>query len=217
MLVLAFADTKITQKSLHDTKKGRYELNLHWVELSPKSAVNDLANKLIKSAVMGDIAEFKIDAMEPGYKPVAPWEHEVGCTVSMATPNLVSVLIDTYNYSGGAHPNGWTEVVNVALIGGQARQLTLKDLLAPGVTESDVLDVIVLPRANAAKRERGMDEIDTLPEETNRKFVISKYGLAFPFDKYAIGAYAEGEYLVKIPWRDMKGLVNPKVIPFAVP
>lgn len=217
LLVLAFADTQITHKSLHDTKKGRYEINLHWVELSPKSAVNDLANKLIKSAVMDDIAEFKKGAMEPGYKPVAPWEHQVGCTVSMATPNLVSVLIDTYDYSGGAHPNSWTEVVNVALIGGQAKQLTLKDLLTPGAKESDILDSIVLPRANAEKRKRETDEVDTLPEETSRKFIISQYGLTFPFDKYAIGAYVEGEYQVKVAWKDMKGLINKKVIPYAVP
>jgi hypothetical protein len=211
------ANPKITFNTTKEVKKDRYEINLTYVTFSPNTSLNKLANKLSAAAVQKSVKEFRDAGIEFDEAPTAPWSHEAGCTVSLSTTSLISVLIDKYEYAGGAHPNTWTNTINVALINGKPKQLTLKDILAPAATESDILDVLVLPRVSEQRKNRSGETVDFLPDDTNKKFLISKNGLTFIFDKYSVASYAEGEFLVKLTWQDLKGLVNHKIIPSAVP
>lgn len=209
------ADPKVTFNTLRDVKQDYYDINLSWPTLTPETSINKLANKKMRYSVLKNLSEFKKASQEFGEKPTSPWEHQVASTISYLSPTLISVIVDTYEYSGGAHPNSWSDTINIALINGKPRAITLKDVLNSSLTEQEFLNHFVLTNVSEQRLKRSEMTVDSLPSETNRKFIISKNGLTFPFDKYSVASYAEGEFLVKLKWTDISGLINSKIVPDA--
>lgn len=163
-----------------------------------------LANQEIKPDFTKDRDEFVKNYLEyvrdPGVRPQAPWEMTVSPTVSLADSRLVSVVMEHYWYSGGAHPNTRSTMYNYGFVGNQATRLTLDKILNKGVSVEWFMNKVVLPDLNEIKRKRDMDELDGLDPVLAHNFYLSKGGITFLFSRYDVGAYVEGEYLVKLPW-----------------
>ena len=209
------SDPAIEFRELKEKAKDQYSINIVWPEFKSADPIYKLFNTEVKEATHRHLVEFKQFSKEAISRP-APWEHFVSTTISHKTSNVLSAIVETYDYSGGAHPNTWSETINIGMVNGKPKSLILKDLLNKGVSEQQILDYFVLPRLSDQRLQRSSENVDRLPEGTNAKFIISKNGLTFPFDKYSVASYAEGEFIVKVSWKELKGLINPKAIPYAV-
>lgn len=133
------------------------------------------------------------------------------CDIESATPQAVSLLCLSYAYSGGAHGNSEVEGWNYALAAdGSARPLALWDLLRKSpANEKKLSDLLVaeLRRQKAsAVVDGGIKDFVKELDKGGMPFTILPNGLAFHFEPYAVGAYAEGSYRAVIPNRALAAL-----------
>lgn len=163
-----------------------------------------LANQEIRADYAKDRDEFvknyKDFVREPGVRPTAPWETSATPNVSLSDSRLISVVMEHFWYSGGAHPNTRYTTYNYGFVGNQATRLTLDKILNKGVSPAWFLNEVVLPDLNEIKKTRGLDPLDGIDPVLAQSFYLSKGGLTFLFSAYDVGAYYEGAYTVKIPW-----------------
>lgn len=187
-------------------KKGLYTLKYEVPQLNEKSAVakfaNDFALKYAKdwrTNYLKSCAEF----VQGGDRPTNEWTSELSGDVSVVRDDLVSLVLYHYEYSGGAHPNHWSVKINVGLINGKPKLLTLKDILKPGYDPDLVINTYVLPSLDAQRRAKGIDWSEPVSETAYDDFLLTPGGIAWLFDPYVVGSYAEGDYFVKLFAKDM--------------
>ena len=163
---------------------------------------------------------FKADPMS------GSWPCELWMVVYHRGSKAISVLHGKDQYLGGAHgqrqvshsnyidgpagverldfaalftrPRGWQDEV---------RQMIVKDLRRQGA-------LWVQPefRENAqAEMRTPMLEL-TEAEMADLKFTASPEGVFVHFEEYEAGSYAEGDYVVLLPWKHLEALVRPGVV-----
>ncbi len=137
--------------------------------------------------------------------PEYPFELTIEPTVSLNSARRVSVLLTVVQYAGGAHPNTYHEGF---VFGADGKSLALKDLLRPGVSEQDFVAAILLPELNEVKRARGSGPVQSLGPAELSCFVATPAGISWVFSPYAVGSYAEGTFVVKIPWEKLEGVLR---------
>ncbi|MFM9872715.1 MAG: DUF3298 and DUF4163 domain-containing protein [Fimbriimonadaceae bacterium] len=216
VLAAVLAEKPITYKQIKIASPKKYEINIAYPEFSSKSPLTTLANNITKRYFTIQRQEFEKSAKDFDETPTVPWELELNGVVSYSSNNVISIFFDHYEYAGGAHPNGFTHCINVAMIDGKPKAIKLTEILAPGVDLSELIEGHVKPALNSLKMARVNEPLTDFPEDSNTHFAISKNGLTFPFDKYSVGPYVEGEYIVKLKWSDIPGLINRKIIPEAL-
>src|SRR5690606_28469299 len=138
------------------------------------------------------------------------------------TGKLLSLRRQTYEYSGGAHPN--------AAYGSVLWDKALKRILEPAQLFRTGADLSTLDQAlcevvNAARRERSpgaaplsLDPTGAFacPRAAQTPFVLAPSttggragGLVFLISPYIVGPWAEGGYEVVVPQSAFRGLVAP--------
>ncbi len=136
----------------------------------------------------------------PATPPTAPWEHEIGMEVAYLTPELLSILISRYEYSGGAHPNHGVEAVNFGIVAGKAKRLTIADFFEPGFNYRKHISakvLAILRRAEGADWVKNGD-VKSLDEKMVQRFTVAANGLTWHFNPYDVGPYAAGDFEVKL-------------------
>lgn len=192
-----------------------YTMNVAWPEFPKAHPLAETLNKLTPSAPRAAQAEFRKAVQSMEQRPNAPWELNIKPVVAYNTPKLVSILYNHFEYAGGAHPNTLTHVVNVAMIDGKPKQITLTDIAVDGAAPR-ILEMVYL-RLTSVRMDRVSEEAAALPPETISKFIVGKGALTFIFDPYAVGAYVEGSYVIKLSYRDLAGYLRRDLIPEALP
>lgn len=136
------------------------------------------------------------------------WEIEVEGSVFFQSDKVLSVALNAYAYTGGAHPNFFLDLINFDLKTG--KKLTLSDIF----NNLDQLKVVV------ENKFREVREIDpktpiadagffwgdpfTLPES----FALQEDGVYFYYNPYEAAAYALGATEFTIPYDDLKDLMK---------
>jgi len=163
---------------------------------------------------------FKPDAMS------GEWPCELWQVVYHHSPRAVSVLHGQYQYLGGAH--GRRHVSPATVIGGpsgvewldfgalftrprvwhaEVRRRLLEELRRQGAswaqTEGPPQVVVEL---QGDLLTLGEEELDTL------RFTASSAGVFVHFEEYEAGSYAEGDYVVHLPWASLAPWVRPEVV-----
>ena len=208
------ADLNFTIRHLARSHKGYWEATAAYPVFSGSSAVVRLANERLSSAARHSVSGFRKECEdmfreEKTGKPELPYGRDWTVTVSLARPNLISVYFETYEMTGGAHPNHGFATYTFGLVGGVARQLTLKDLFVSGQADgarkvvSDLITPILKERQAGWVDNGDLKEIDA-PRAEN--FVVTPSAITFLFEPYSVGSYAEGNYVVKLPFSTIKGL-----------
>lgn len=175
------------------------------------------------SAMLGNrpgLALFKADSMS------GTWPCELWQVVYHRSPKAVSVLHGQYQYLGGAHgqrrvshsnfidgadgierldfaslfahPRDWQEEVN---------RLLMKELRRQGASWAQAEDPTKTPQeveGLALKLEE--------QELASLKFTASSEGVFVHFDEYEAGSYAEGDYVVLLPWTSLAPWVRSDVV-----
>ena len=198
-----------------ENKSLRYELTTNLPQLTGGDPAQVARfNQLVADAIAADVSEFKRDSEEmkeqrAAEKADAPGHTlEIDHSVVSSTPEYVSILLTTFSYLGGAHPNTKTVAFNWDLRRGS--KLELADLFAPGANYLPLLSDYC--RRELKKLKVGDDEwIDrgTGPVPENyQSWNITPQGLMITFDAYQVASYAEGPQEVIVPYSILRSVIN---------
>lgn len=138
----------------------------------------------------------------------------IGYTVSFANDEVISIEFSVGSYySGAAHPNSHTEVLNFDLKNGKV--IRLSELFNPGAKYLQALaNYSIADLKKQSKDKNGMLDDDWIQRgagadaENYKSWTISRKGLAINFDAYQVGPYAAGPQQVFIPYTAIKDLVK---------
>jgi len=180
-----------------------------------------LANRTIATREVADAVLFgqmAADHLKTLGPPPFPYYHDAGATVSLADPALISVYFDTEEYSGGAHPNQTYVAYTFGIVGGRPAVVTLQDLFRPGddgpKTASGLLIARLRNNPDASFVRDGTVKSIDFTNNTGgfhvgaTVFVVTPHAIAFLLAPYAVASYADGSFLVKIPFDEFGGRLN---------
>ena len=199
-------------QTVRATQRGMYEVEAKYPVLSGTSAVVRLANESLKADaekfVRQAVSDLNSEFLPKGSKrPPNPYGYSLGGEVKFASPNLISVVSLAYSYTGGAHPNHYYVVSNFGLVNGKAKRLNIGDLFRPRHPFLNEITANVMPEL--VRREAGWVDSGALTEIDYPRaniFSFDKKGITFYFEAYSVGSYAEGDYLVTVPYAEFTGL-----------
>ena len=130
------------------------------------------------------------------------WEWTTSTDMLFLSKKILSLGIENYNYSGGAHPNTYSVYLNYNLETG--KKIELKDL----VKDKKALEKLARSAFLKAKGIRDSkvgiesDEVFQFPEN----FGITEEGLYFFYNPYEAGPYAAGPLDFVLPWKMLEGI-----------
>ena len=217
----------VAKRIKEDNKKLRYEIDAEYPQLTGSTNPNfEKFNQNARALVMKKVSDFRKEMApeepaEPSGEAVAEPTPEtmgsdlgVGYTVSLANDDLISIEFSVGSYySGAAHPNSYTEVLNFDLKNGKV--IRLSELFNPGAKYLQAIsNYSIGDLKKQSKDKQGMLDDDWIqrgagPDAENYKsWTISRKGLAINFDAYQVGPYAAGPQQVFIPYTALKDLIK---------
>lgn len=162
----------------------------------------EVFNQTFFEKAMSDLSSF-YEWMDPGFNESAPLLSQSNVAAEFLGPKWISLIFETFQYTGGAHGNSYYLCRNFQMINGEWQEQDLMTLLrSPSELES--LRGMVI----AALLDEGATWTDELDPANGflKHFTLNPQGISFYFQPYEVGSYAEGSYRVFIPWEDSKEL-----------
>lgn len=159
--------------------------------------------------LISDTAGFSEDGYDYTYS------FETGFEVQYNSVIFLSIILDHYQFTGGAHGNYFSTGYNIDMRNGKTLKLTdiinndSFDLLSYECEQAilDTFQVGTLVEAGLFE-----DELVILPDQD---FYIIPGALVLQFDPYEIAPYAMGEINVAIPFYKIKDILKPN-LPFGI-
>ena len=147
-------------------------------------------------------------------------------TRSVVDGHYVSIIRSDYTDTGGAHPN--RDVNTILWDANEKKRISIRPFFAEtaddGPTMKSMLQAIIAS-LNAEKKKRDAGETATAEWYKDLKPTLLKIGavtlapstvsgkssgLTFHYPPYAVGPYAEGEYVAFVPWETLKPYLTPE-------
>ena len=152
--------------------------------------------------ILADSTEYQDYSYEIGYS------FETGFQVQFNSQKFISIVLNHYQFTGGAHGNYFALGYNLKIDEGKA--LTLKDII-----REDSFDLLTYECEQAILEayqtnsllEAGLFENElVIPEDQD--FFITPTALVIQFDPYEVGPYAMGEIVAEIPFEKIKDILQ---------
>lgn len=194
------------------------------------SAVNATIKKTIKEELLKyilesngnqnieDLSETFIASFEAFKKEFpdvkTPWSIEINADLNYTNRSFLSFSVNTYSYTGGAHPNGFIQYINIdSESGKQIEELSffvnseekLKDLVERSFRKKHNIP------DNGDLAESGFQFEDNAFALTSN-YGFTKAGMVFYYNSYEIAPYAEGPTEIRIPFHELKGIYKHKTL-----
>jgi hypothetical protein len=169
---------------------------------------NENANSLdqVTQYFFDDYKEFKQAFPESS----TPWKIEIKTSVEWMSLNKgwLSLRFETYSYTGGAHPNTFTEYINIS---GDGELLSTSDWLADTAVLLEVAEEAFRQNENIPASQNLGDagyifenEDFSLPENIG----FSNGNMVLHYNDYEISSYANGATIIEIPLSKLRNTVN---------
>lgn len=198
-------------KSIHHVarKADLWDVSVEQPQFSGKTKVQRGANALCASIAKMMFNDFhamaKRDARRQDHGILYTMDSQFSTTHNGG--ELVSGNWSTYTYTGGAHGMTFFRTVNVGWHWGEVKELDIPDLFLPGVDGYREARFVVLQHLRANERANWVQDGDfMLTNELLDNFVVSRKGITWLFEPYAVGSYASGSFAVTVPFREIFGL-----------
>lgn len=140
-------------------------------------------------------------------------EHSTSFVVAHRSPEFLSVLFNAYSmWPGAAHPNHAWYSLNYDLRNN--REVKFADLFRPGSSYVGTVARLCAEEIARQKRRNGMDIFEDHEETVaelvsgDATFFPSESGLVIVFNPYEVGSYAEGYYVVRLPYAPLRGVLR---------
>ncbi len=218
-LIFFKAGERLTTKTFSEINKPKmFQLSAEYPELggvAPEIAAR--FNQLAKSKALTELNAFRKDMLEMTAEDIKFARErgisntaEVSYSVIHADAELISILFSNYSYTGGAHGNAYTFVLNFDLKSG--REFELADLFKPDSNFLQVLSDISVKELERSLFDGNEDEwvrTGAGPKAENfGSWNLKRSGLALTFDSYQVAAYAAGPQEVIIPYLKLRSMFS---------
>jgi hypothetical protein len=137
------------------------------------------------------------------------WECVIRVGIRHASSRVISMMQETYGYTGGAHGMTWYDPINLLLSSSGATRFGLDDIFLKGSNwETKVSELVIadLRQQEAAWIIQG--EVTEVDPKLLDRFTVSPAGIDFYFGPYEMGCYAEGTYVAFLPWAALEGFIK---------
>jgi hypothetical protein len=149
----------------------------------------------------------KLDYLQHASATTA-WETIVTAHVAGHAPDFLSLRLDTYSYTGGAHGNHLTQCHSFLWRDGLMHRVKLADFFRADSDWKSRACGVLLADLKRQKAEWPMGgEVNGFKAD-HFKFTVSPGGFEFYFDPYEVGSYAQGRFVVKVPFAEVKDILN---------
>jgi hypothetical protein len=216
LLVLASAQSlKVSYRSERRSQGDFYKIDIRQPVFPSEQPVGKVANREVASIVNKFKRDF-LRAVEENrkinFRSGEPFQLQIRPTISIARADLISLYLEIFWWTGGAHPNTFYRVVNVGLVNGKPRPLKLQDILAQGASAQQLMERIY-QQLEQVKRQRDPSGEPWMPDggiprEYWNSFILTPTAIVWVFEPYAVGAYAEGMFLIRLSYEELQGLVR---------
>ncbi|MGQ0680752.1 PdaC/SigV domain-containing protein [Bradyrhizobium sp.] len=144
---------------------------------------------------------------------------------SLVDGRYLSIVRADYEYTGGAHPNSWSDTI----LWDQTakKRINIRRFFNETADNGPTLKAMrqgVIASLKAEKKKRGAEGIDEGAIEAIEPKLLKigpialapstvegkSSGLSFYYAPYAVGSYAEGEYAAFVPWETLKPYLSPE-------
>lgn len=142
------------------------------------------------------------------FPPDWVFSFETDFRVTFNSKDFLSLVLDYYEFTGGAHGNYYSIGYNIRISDGEV--LTLNDILKPNsfqaLSEFCVEEILNMFEANSLN-EAGLFE-DELNITEDQDFFITPDALVIQFDPYEVAPYAMGSIEVELKFEIIKNLLK---------
>lgn len=201
----------------------------------PKKVIKDSLNQTIKNITLrnaidgivyqniqdcmeefiNDYRSLKKDMKDFGLPYNLNWFLDFKIDILLNAPSLMSLKIHKLEFTGGAHANPWAAYMSIDLRSG--KQIALNEILLPNS------DSILLVLGEKYFRQSTGLSVDTNLMETHYEFStgnfklpdnfsIGKTGLFFHYNTYELGPYSMGSLSFEIPYHELIGIIDRKML-----
>ncbi|MBX7169972.1 MAG: DUF3298 and DUF4163 domain-containing protein [Pyrinomonadaceae bacterium] len=189
-------DVYVQDVTIKDKSKG-FDISINYPQFSGKdfSALN-LSLKNIGTKYLQDFKK---------YKPVNGGENylEAGYRIEFANDNLVAISFSDESYTGGAHPNHYTQTFNFDLK--NKKRILLNDIFNPNTKYLQKLSQ--LSKAELGENLEFEDGIKPIAKNFSN-FSLIKKGLLIYFNEYQVAPYVSGRQEIIISFDDLKDFMK---------
>lgn len=160
------------------------------------------AETTLSSAIEGFLEMHRETVLEMPELP-SQYEVEVTDTVLLLDSLHLTLRLDAYSYTGGAHPNAFAAIATFDVQSG--KQLIVADLV-DDVEELETLAEQYFREERKADFEDGFDFDESWPFKIADNVGLTTDGLFFCYIPYEVGPYAMGFTEFVIPYEALKSL-----------
>ncbi|WP_430650256.1 PdaC/SigV domain-containing protein [Bradyrhizobium lablabi] len=146
-------------------------------------------------------------------------------TRSVVDGRYISIIRADYEYTGGAHPNSSSDTILWDKSAG--KRISIRPFFNETADNGPTMKAMrqgVIASLEAEKKKRGADGTDASAIEGIEPKLLKigpvalapsteqgkSSGLNFYYAPYAVGSYAEGEYIAFVPWETLKPYLTPE-------
>ncbi|AFT68436.1 Lipoprotein [Alloalcanivorax dieselolei B5] len=155
---------------------------------------------------------FLFDAREAAEMESMGWELNAKVSLLGERAGLVTLQLDSYEITGGAHGMPVVQLLNWDRR--EQRRATLQDVLQPGREDAfwkAAAEVHQQWLANDIEADK--DFRDTWPFLQTGDFHVTDQGVALLYNVYSIAPYAMGQPELTVPWTKLEGLIQERYRP----
>jgi len=143
------------------------------------------------------------------------WVFHTTWHVESRSPNLISLRGDSRDYTGGAHGNYSTTSQTWWRQEGDVLGVELRDLFREHSGWETNLQAAIGRNLARQKLQRGVEGVtaENIHAEIHlagafAPFTVNPHGIAFYFDPYVAGSFAEGRYRVFLPFTELESYLR---------
>lgn len=192
-------------------------LGKEYARMNPEAAVDSFKNAYIAN-YRRDVNEFYQEDIKNGTpKDELPtwYNYEYGLTTHFdeGKEGILNFIAETFEYTGGAHPNSWEQWMNFEKSTGKL--LTLKDVFMAGAEKpmSDMLLKELITEMATRLEDSSITSLEGLQNAgilntttmyVPDNFLLKKEEVSFLYNKYDIAPYAVGAITLSLPYASVE-------------
>jgi hypothetical protein len=202
------AQIRTTTHHIEASRKGIYSVEATYPVFRSSSSLARLANRTVSAWSHKYLESFKQQAIRDHkkYKEDQEYTHVVSTAFARPlSPRLLSVGMELYQFSGGAHGMTSRHNFNFGLVDGRPTPLTLGHFFRPGSNyQKRVSDVVIAKLKKYPNADWVQDgTVKALTGQQFNAFGVERDGLRYYFDPYEMGSYASGPFQIKLTLADL--------------
>jgi hypothetical protein len=194
-------------------KKGYYTTSLT-TPLFSGSAFAPAVNKSVSQNARNAVAAWLKDSFKDmgNERPRLEYFYTAAPTVTLNRADIVSFYFTVSTYTAGAHPMTVSDPHTYVPTATGAREIAAKDVYLSNVDYKTAISNLVIGKLLNNDRAMWVQDgtVKELTAAQLENFVVTPTAITYLFDPYDMGPYAVGAFQVKLPFTELKNIIDPK-------